>query len=331
MLKMAIKVLLKYMEDFHFSPSFNFFALVLLLFSFFMFSKLTKSNKHKLPPSPPKLPIIGNLHQLGSLPHRSFGALSDKYGRLLLVHMGQSPVLVVSSHEIVREIMKTHDTIFANRHKTGAADVLFYGGNELVFSPHGEHWREVRKVYVSELLSQKRLQLFHLNRKRQVKIMVAKIRRSYDSGQVPVNLGEMLHSILIIILCEFAFGGQYGGDEYGKKFGRLSQSISKLLLAFSFREFFPFIGWMDKFTGFDARLGKTWKEVNAFLDQVIKEHEDTMTSKSEKSEVKDCVDVLLNLRNNGMAGIDLSLDVIKGIILLGQISNLNVLSLLNNA
>ncbi|KAK6924768.1 LOW QUALITY PROTEIN: Cytochrome P450 [Dillenia turbinata] len=327
---MAIKVLLKYTEDVHSSPSFNFFALLLLLCSFFMFIKFTKSSKYKLPPSPPKLPIIGNLHQLGSLPHRSFGALSDKYGPLLLVHMGQPPVLVVLSHEIVREIIRTHDTIFANRHKTGAADVLFYGGNELV-SPH-------------MMSTGGKLQLFHLNRKREVKIMVAKIRQSCDGGHVPVNLGEMLHSILIIILCEFAF--VWRRRTYGKQFGRLSQSISKLLLAFSFREFFPFIGWMDKFTGFDARLGETWKEVVAFLDQVIKEHEDSITSRSEKSEVKDCVDVLLNLRNKGMAGIDLSLDVIKGIILdlltggndttvatmeWGQISNHNVLSRLNNA
>uniref|UniRef100_A0A2P2IHE4 Uncharacterized protein n=1 Tax=Rhizophora mucronata TaxID=61149 RepID=A0A2P2IHE4_RHIMU len=33
----------------------------------------------KITPSPPKLPVIGNLHQLGTLPHRSLWHLSKRY------------------------------------------------------------------------------------------------------------------------------------------------------------------------------------------------------------------------------------------------------------
>ncbi|KAK6920615.1 Cytochrome P450 [Dillenia turbinata] len=296
---------------------FNPFVLFLVFFfSAFLLLKLTKSRKYKLPPSPPRLPIIGNLHQLSSLPHHSLRLLSDKYGPLLLIHMGQSRAVVVSSPEIVREIMKTHDTIFANRQKTVAADVLFYGGNEVVFSPHDENWKEARKILVSELLSQGRLQLLHDNRKKEVELMIAKIRQSCVNQKVPVNIGEMMFSMFATVFCEFVFGGDYGGEEYGKQFTRLAQKISELVLAFSFKEFFPIMGWMDKFTGLDARLEETWKEIDDFLDRVIKEHERHMKSRAEQFEEKDCVDVLLHLKNGSLAGADLTMDNIKALILI---------------
>ncbi|KAK3225781.1 hypothetical protein Dsin_005643 [Dipteronia sinensis] len=95
--------------------------LVLLLFKQY----LLKSEKLiNLPPSPPKLPIIGNLHQLGTLPHRSLRALADKYGPLMLLRLGSSSTLVVSSADMASEMVKTRDIVFSNRPKTTAANIF---------------------------------------------------------------------------------------------------------------------------------------------------------------------------------------------------------------
>ncbi|KAK7850563.1 cytochrome p450 71a2, partial [Quercus suber] len=64
-----------------------------------------------IPPPPQKLPIIGNLHQLGTLPHRSLQALSRKYGPVMFFYFGHAPTLVVSSADMAREMMKTHDIL----------------------------------------------------------------------------------------------------------------------------------------------------------------------------------------------------------------------------
>ncbi|PWA55732.1 cytochrome P450 [Artemisia annua] len=98
---------------------------------------LTRKN---LPPSPRKLPIIGNLHQLGSNLHRSFQALSHKHGPIILIHLGSVPLLVVSSPEGAREIMNTHDLIFSSRPKLSIPDKLSYGSKDVGFAPYGEHW-----------------------------------------------------------------------------------------------------------------------------------------------------------------------------------------------
>jgi hypothetical protein len=144
----------------HELPFTPFLSLFLFLFFFLYANNRSRNGKPNLPPSPPKLPIIGNLHQLGKLPHRSLQALSNKYGPLMFLYLGNAPTLVVSSADMAREIMKTHDIVYSNRPKTIAANMLLYGCKDVAFSPYGEYWRQARKICVLELLSLKSVQPF---------------------------------------------------------------------------------------------------------------------------------------------------------------------------
>ncbi|KAH0777803.1 hypothetical protein KY290_009214 [Solanum tuberosum] len=71
--------------------------------------------KRNVPPGPRPWPIIGNLNLVGSLPHESLHNLSQKYGDLMLLKFGSKPVLIASSPEMAKEILKTHDAIFSSR------------------------------------------------------------------------------------------------------------------------------------------------------------------------------------------------------------------------
>uniref|UniRef100_A0A7C9AL86 Uncharacterized protein n=1 Tax=Opuntia streptacantha TaxID=393608 RepID=A0A7C9AL86_OPUST len=76
--------------------------LILFLF-FYKWLQPKSASKKKLPPCPPRLPILGNLHQFGAHPHRYLGSLTEKYGELMLIYAGSSPMLIVSSEKIVCE------------------------------------------------------------------------------------------------------------------------------------------------------------------------------------------------------------------------------------
>ena len=115
---------------------FAFFAPILFLLMNKQRKKLVQSKK--LPPGPSKLPLIGNLHQLRGLPHRSLQHLSDEHGPLMFLKLGSIPTLVISSADIAREIFKTHDLVFSGRPVLYAAKKLSYNLSALTFAPYGE-------------------------------------------------------------------------------------------------------------------------------------------------------------------------------------------------
>ncbi|KAG0469626.1 hypothetical protein HPP92_016326 [Vanilla planifolia] len=81
---------------------------VLLLPPVFLFHAFRRRRvaKYKLPPGPTPLPLIGNLHQLGELPHHSLHRLSQKYGPVMLLYLGQLPTLIISGAKAASEVLR---------------------------------------------------------------------------------------------------------------------------------------------------------------------------------------------------------------------------------
>ncbi|KAL1568299.1 unspecific monooxygenase [Salvia divinorum] len=172
--------------------SLSHFLVVLLSTSRFLFflhkwrHSHSPESRKRLPPSPPKLPLLGNLHQLGSSPHRSLQSLSRRHGPLMLLHFGKVPVLIASSAEAAREIMKTQDLIFSNRPELSIPGRLFYDSRDVAFCPYGEYWRQIRSMCVLHLLSNKRVQSYRRVREEETSLMVEKIER-LGASSTPVD------------------------------------------------------------------------------------------------------------------------------------------------
>ncbi|RDX71134.1 Cytochrome P450 71D10, partial [Mucuna pruriens] len=141
------------------------FSLLLTFACIFLalFNTLNRSNSYKslknLPPGPWKLPLLGNIHQLvGSLPHQTLRNLANQYGSLMHLKLGQKTHIIVSSADVAKEIMKTHDAIFANRPHLLASKFFVYDNSDVAFSSYGRTWRQLKKICISELLNAKHVQ-----------------------------------------------------------------------------------------------------------------------------------------------------------------------------
>ncbi|KAK9204069.1 hypothetical protein WN943_014326 [Citrus x changshan-huyou] len=243
--------------------------LLLLLLTLVQLLKITRHSRNhlKLPTSPPKLPILGNLHQLlGTIPHRSLKALSERYGPLMFVYFGNSPTLVVSSAELASEMIKTHDIVISNRPKTTPANILLYECRDVGFANYGEYWRKVRKICVLQLLNVRRVQSFQHIRDDEVSSLVNKIRNLCLNGG-SINLTEMLLAVTNNIVSRCALGRRVEEENGKSNFGEVSRTLVEQLTAFCIGDVFPSLGWIDALSGLNGRLNATARALEDMLDQ----------------------------------------------------------------
>jgi len=106
--------------------------------------------------------------------------------------LGEVPYIIVSSPEIAKEILKTHDLNFCDRPNLLLSTIFSYNATDVIFSKYGERWRKLRKICVTELLSAKRVQSFRSIREDEVSNIVKSMTAS--EGLV-VNLSRKIFSM----------------------------------------------------------------------------------------------------------------------------------------
>eukprot|EP01018_Ginkgo_biloba_P016194 Gb_24534 [translate_table: standard] len=281
---------------------------------YWVFSKLNekgKRNRGKLPPGPSPWPIIGNLHLLGELPHRSLGDLAKKYGSIMFLRLGFVPTVVVSSPQMAELFLKTHDAVFASRPLTAAGKHVSYNNQDVVFAPYGAYWRHMRKVCTLELLTVKRLESFKSVREEEVSLMIDSIWKESGHGVKPVDLSKRISSLTLNIMCRMLTGKTYSNyDSEGREFNNMFHEIAAVDGAFNIGDFIPFLNWLD-LQGLIRRMKKVFNIYDAFAEKVIDEHIERRKEKGLTS--NDFVDALLDISETRT--MEITRENIKAIIL----------------
>ncbi|KFK33559.1 hypothetical protein AALP_AA5G029300 [Arabis alpina] len=286
-----------------------FLIIILILTAF----KHSKRGQHHKPPSPPGFPIIGNLLQLGELPHQSLWKLSKKYGPVMLLNLGKVPTIILSSSETARQALRDHDLNCCSRPTLAGPRELSYNYRDIAFSPFSDYWKEVRKLAVQELFSTKQVNSIQHIKEEEVKKLIDSIAESTS----PVNLNKKFHALTVSVVCRIAFGVRFDSNE---KFNKLIREAFEMLGSFSASDFNPYFGWIiDWFTGLQGRRERSVRDLDAFYEQMIGLHNQGKEQGSE-----DFVDLLLRLENEeAVLGTDkLTRNHIKAIlmnIILGSI------------
>uniref|UniRef100_A0A1D1XIA2 Cytochrome P450 93A1 n=1 Tax=Anthurium amnicola TaxID=1678845 RepID=A0A1D1XIA2_9ARAE len=268
------------------------------------------------PPGPRPWPVIGSLHLIGALPHRSIHELSRRYGPIMQLYLGSQRVVVGSSVEIAKEFLKTHDVVFADRPRTAAGKYTTYNYSDITWSPYGPYWRQARKMCLMELFSTKRLDSYEYIR---VEELRGVLRRLHAGGGATVDLKDCLSTLSLNVISRMVLGRSYtdGGGEEGEavvspeEFKRMLDELFLLNGVLNVGDMIPWLDFLD-LQGYVRRMKALSKKFHSFLDHVIDEHNERRRRMGAAFVPRDMVDVLLQLADDPGLDVKFTRDGVKG-------------------
>jgi cytochrome P450 len=105
-----------------------------------------------LPPGPPTLPILGNLHQIPKKgAHFQFTQWAHQYGGIYSLKLGTGTAAVLTDRRLVKQLIDKKSTLYSDRPESYVAD-LISSGDHILLMKHGQQWRSTRKLLHGSLM-----------------------------------------------------------------------------------------------------------------------------------------------------------------------------------
>ncbi|EEF48748.1 cytochrome P450, putative [Ricinus communis] len=211
-----------------------------------------------------------------------------------------------------KEVMKTHDVVFAQRPTVFAASIIAYDNKDIAFAPNGPYWRQLRKMCAMELLSAKRVQSFRSIREEEVSAMIQSI---YSSAGSPVNITKFINALTYRVISRAAFGKVWNGEE--EFLSAVEQIMLEVGKGVSLADVFPSIKLLRAMSGMKGRVEKLFKQVDFVFQSILTEHKVSrkeLGAEREK-EGEDLIHVLLDLQKQEDLEFPLTDENIKAVIM----------------
>ncbi|OAY85280.1 premnaspirodiene oxygenase-like [Ananas comosus] len=301
-------------------PSLLFLSLCILLMAKSLIAARSSSGERisKLLPGPRALPLIGSMHHVSRAhrgpAHWALRELARAHGPLMLLRMGHVRLAVASSPETAEAILRTQDLNFAFRPQLLVGQIVGYGCSDMVFSPYGLYYKQLRRICLTELLGPKRVRAFASIRKHEVAKLIEDITAAAAAGPKGsvVNLTRRLTTMTNAMISRAAFGGQ---NAQHHRFLEVAQSAVEAAAGFSVADAFPSLRFLDVLSGLRPRLQKVRRELDEVFDEIIEQHQQKKKNTADECEEEDLIDLLLRLKDHGDLEAPLSIDNIKAVIL----------------
>ncbi|KAM5572769.1 hypothetical protein ABKV19_012697 [Rosa sericea] len=276
------------------------FMVFTLLWFLWIWKKPNRNPTPPLPPGPRGLPVLGYLPFLGANLHLEFTDMARVYGPIYKLQLGTKLCIVVSSPELVKQVVRDHDTTFSNRDPTIAALVGSYGASDIAFGSYGSDWRKLRKVFVSQILTKINLDDGYALRKEEVHKSISHIY--HDKIGTQTDLGEFVFSTVINATLRMLWGATLQGTDFGEDYRKLVAEIVDLFAKPNISDYFPVLARFD-IQGIERQAKKVQSAIDKILSCAIEEGMKKLASAKnggvrQKHERKDFLQFLLENNNN---------------------------------
>ncbi|KAL0923469.1 hypothetical protein M5K25_007527 [Dendrobium thyrsiflorum] len=295
-------------ELLHLSISILLIPLAFLLLNFFI---IQTRKTHQVTVSPPSLPIIGHLHLLRPPLHQSLHQLTSRYGPVINLRLGSTPVILVASADATKELIKTHDQDLSDRPLTAAARHFAYDSSGFAFAPYGPYWRFMKKLCMSELLSSRTVECLAHIRRRELRALLRTLAAKSAVAE-SVDLSKELIRMTTSIIAGMTAGTASAGDSEAAR--KAVKGVAELIGSLYLADFIGFFRYFD-LQGFKKRIVQVRDDFDELMERIISEKEAMRKSCVGGDGDKDLLDILLDAAENEKMEIRLTRKNIKSFIL----------------
>ncbi|KAM7254744.1 hypothetical protein ACFE04_019985 [Oxalis oulophora] len=295
-------------------PSKFIISLIILLSSTIIFVLRRRiSAQRRLPPGPTGWPIIGNIFDLGEMPHRTLTNLRKQYGDVIWLRFGSINTMAILSTKSATEFFKNNDLSFVDRHTQDVTRAHDFNQCSISLAPYGMYWRVLKKLVTVDMLVNKRIVETTSIRSKCVDAMLLWVEEEANK----IN-GRGIHVARFVFLASFNLLGNLmlsrdlldPNSKDGAEFFAMLTKLSHWTGIPNSADFFPWLRKLDPQglrRNMSKDLGKALDIASKFVEERIKE---------KPEEKKDYLDVLLGYEGKGKEEMDkLSLKEINTLIL----------------
>ncbi|KAF8691321.1 hypothetical protein HU200_040448 [Digitaria exilis] len=232
------------------------------------------------------------------------------------LRFGELRVMVASSPDAAREIMKLHDAAFASRPLSPMQELAYHGAGEgVIFAPYGEGWRQLRKICAVELLTPRRVHSFRHVRADELSLLLLSISAAAAAtSPSPVNLGERIAAFVADSTVRAIIGSRF---EHRDEYLRMLQEGIKIVPGMTLPDLFPSSRIARLVSRVPGKIERHRRGMQKLIDTIITEHRERRASgkDDDDEEEEDLLDVLLRLQKEVNSQYPLTTENIKTVML----------------
>ncbi|CAK9173160.1 unnamed protein product [Ilex paraguariensis] len=226
--------------------------------------------------------------------------------------------MVLKLFKTAKEVVRDHDTIFGNRDPPIAALAVTYGGLDIAWSSYGSYWRNMRKVFVREMLSNRSIEAGYNLRRDEVQKTVREI---YTKIGTPIDIGDIGFLTQVNVTMSMLWGSTLDWEKTSNIKAEFREVVMKITETFgkpNISDFFPMLARFDV-QGVERNMKRLFQWVERILDAVINERmkSNTMNKEGalENEEKKDFLQILLQLQEEEDTGKRINMTQIKALLM----------------
>ncbi|KAK8707014.1 hypothetical protein V6N13_058083 [Hibiscus sabdariffa] len=239
-----------------------------------------KSSKSKLPPGPRRLPILGNLLDLGDKSHRSLVKLAQIHGPVMSLQLGSLFTVVVSSETMAKEVLLKQDLMFCNRTVVEAV-----------------------RVCVIHLFSALKLDANQYLRREKIHELIGNVRKSSLKGEA-INVGQAAFEATLNLLSNTIFSMDLvdPNSSHAQEFRKTVWDINHEAGLPNLADYFPLLRKFDP-QGIRRRMTVYFDKLLTLFGNMFDERLESRKSKNSTAS-NDVLDTLIDIIEGGIEELD---------------------------